>query len=155
MMIAKSLLERSRTLGESESGASLVEFALMLPVLALLLIGLIDIGRGTYYSILAASAARAGAQYGAQYLWTANDSSGITAAVAADAPGITWTASPQLLCSVGGGAPVSCGSGTGSSNVVYYVKVQVNGSFSTLIRYPGLPSSIAVGGLSMMRVVTQ
>jgi Flp pilus assembly protein TadG len=156
MIGTSKLLKQPGSLIRSESGSSLVEFAVLLPVLAFLLVGLIDIGRATYYSILAANAARAGSQYGAQYLWTANDTSGISSAVSADAPNISWTVSQSLLCSVGGGAPAACAStGNGSSNTVYYVKVQVNGSFSTLVHYPGLPTSIPVSGLSMTRIITQ
>jgi hypothetical protein len=35
------------------------------------------------------------------------------------------------------------------------VKVQATGSFSTLIHYPGLPSTIPITGTSIVRVVAQ
>jgi len=50
----------------SDRGTSLVEFAIVLPVLMFLLVGLSEFGRFGYYAILAANAARAGVQYGAQ-----------------------------------------------------------------------------------------
>ena len=68
----------------SEGGTSAVEFAIVAPVLIFLLIGLIDVGRYTYYGILAANAARAGAQYGAQSVYTAIDSPGMQNAALAD-----------------------------------------------------------------------
>jgi Flp pilus assembly protein TadG len=48
-----------------ERGQSLVEFALALPVLLLLLLGLVDFGRAFYYTSTIANAARAGAEYAA------------------------------------------------------------------------------------------
>ena len=58
MTIPCQLKDRTRTLVRCESGTSLVEFAIVLPFLALLLIGLIDFGRYTYDAVLAANAAR-------------------------------------------------------------------------------------------------
>jgi Flp pilus assembly protein TadG len=57
---------KRRRLFRAESGTSLVEFAILAPVIIFLLIGVIEIGRFAFFSILAANAARAGAQYGAQ-----------------------------------------------------------------------------------------
>jgi TadE-like protein len=48
-----------------QSGQSLVELALALPVLLLILLGLADFGRAFYYTTAIASAARAGAEYAA------------------------------------------------------------------------------------------
>lgn len=68
--------------GRSEAGTSLLEMALLLPILLILLLGIIEIGRYAELSIQVASAARAGAQYGAQNLATAASSGAIqTAAV--------------------------------------------------------------------------
>ena len=49
----------------SERGTSMVEFALLAPVLILLVVGLIEVGRYTYFGILAAHAAETAARYGA------------------------------------------------------------------------------------------
>ena len=84
----------------------MIEFALILPVLALLLIGVIEIGRFTYFSVLAANAARAGAQYGAQGPTTAGDSTGMIAAATQDGQSLSnWTGNVTAneLCSVSGG----------------------------------------------------
>ena len=48
-----------------QGGQSLVEFALALPVLLLILLGLADFGRAFYYTTTIANAARAGAEYAA------------------------------------------------------------------------------------------
>ncbi|MGH2471847.1 MAG: TadE/TadG family type IV pilus assembly protein [Candidatus Limnocylindria bacterium] len=49
-----------------DRGQSLVEFALALPVLLLLLLGLADLGRAFYYTSAIANAARVGAEYAAR-----------------------------------------------------------------------------------------
>ena len=138
-----------------ESGSSLLEFALVLPVLLVLLIGLIDLGRAAYFGILTSNAARAGAQYGAQSIYTSTDTTGMSNAAIADAPGIGLTAVGTTLCTVDGGGLTSCPSNITGQTVVYYVKVHVSGTFASLVTYPGLPSSIPIGGDAIMRVVSQ
>jgi Flp pilus assembly protein TadG len=154
----------SRVLARSESGTSLVEFALVAPVIIFLLVGLIEIGRFAFFSILAANAARAGAQYGAQNLMTAYDSAGITNAALQDGQNLSnWTAAGagivvQQLCAVSGGSPRPCGDPSNSAppqNTIYYVKVQVTGLFNSLLNYPGIPNSLPISGSAMMRVASQ
>jgi Flp pilus assembly protein TadG len=148
----------------AESGASLVEFAVFAPLFAFLLVGLIEIGRFMFFSILAANAARAGAQYGAQDLTTAFDTSGITNSALQDGQNLSnWTApgggiTVQQLCVVNGAAPQPCAtSGTAGppQNTIYYVNVHVTGVFETLLNYPGIPNNVPISGSSMMRVITQ
>jgi Flp pilus assembly protein TadG len=148
----------------SASGSSLVEFALALPVFVFLLIGLIEVGRFEYFSILAANAARAGAQYGAQTLLTAYDNAGITYAVTQDGGNLpNWTSAGgevtvNQLCAAEGTAPSTCSTPWGSSppqNTIYYVQVQVTGVFTSLLNYPGIPNEIPISGSSTMRVATQ
>jgi len=144
-----------RGLLRSDRGSSMLEFALVLPVLLLLLIGLIDLGRAAYLGIQASNAARAGAQYGSQNISTVSDTAGMNTAIAADSPGVTWSTSASPRCSVNGGALTVCSTGGSAQNVVYYVKVHVSGQFTPLIRYPGIPSPINIGGDAVMRVTTQ
>lgn len=68
----------------SQSGQSLVELAFLTPVLLLLLIGTVEMGRYTSLSIMIGNSARAGAQYGAQNTTTAGDKGGIQSAALAD-----------------------------------------------------------------------
>ncbi|MGA2760569.1 MAG: TadE/TadG family type IV pilus assembly protein [Candidatus Cybelea sp.] len=151
MTIPHELKDRTRTLVRCESGTSLVEFAIVLPFLALLLIGLIDFGRYTYDAVLAANAARAAVQYGAQNLEKAKDYAGMRAAGAADAPTLSGlTVTPNAYCSVSG----VTGSCT-TAGAVAYVQVNASGTFSPLIKYPGLPASVPVTGSALMRVENQ
>jgi Flp pilus assembly protein TadG len=142
----------------SESGTSLIEFALVAPVLIFMLIGLIEVGRYAYFSIVAANAARAGVQYGAQSLTTAQDTAGMTSAALQDGQNIaSFTASPAPLCSENGGALQACTTnGTApASGTVYYVKVQVSGTFKSLLSYPGIPTNVPISGSAVMRVISQ
>jgi Flp pilus assembly protein TadG len=151
MTIPCQLKDRTRTLVRCESGTSLVEFAIVLPFLALLLIGLIDFGRYTYDAVLAANAARAAVQYGAQNLQKAEDKLGMKAAAAADAPNLPGlTVTPNPYCSVSG-VNATCT----TAGAVAYVQVVATGNFTPLVKYPGLPSTVTVTGSALMRVENQ
>ena len=56
---------RSRTFFRNEEGAAVVEFALVMPILALIIFGIIDFGRAFYTVNNIISAVREGARYGA------------------------------------------------------------------------------------------
>jgi Flp pilus assembly protein TadG len=122
----------------------MLEFALVAPVLIFLLIGLIEVGRYTYFGILAANAARAGVQYGAQDLYTAQDKTGMTNAALGDGQNLS-----------NGALVVSCGLSSPAAGTVYYVKVTVTGTFKSLLNYPGIPTNVPVSGSAMMRVISQ
>ncbi len=137
----------------------MVEFAIIAPVLVFLLIGLIEVGRYAYFGILAANAARAGVQYGAQNPMTADQTTAIRNAALQDGqnPAASWTITPTVLCSVNGATPTAAAcSGAGVPvNTIYYVQVQVTGTFSSLLRYPGIPTNIPISGSAVMRVANQ
>jgi Flp pilus assembly protein TadG len=141
---------------KGERGQSLVELAFVLPVLLLLLVGIIEIGRFAYYSILVSNAARAGAQYGAQSLATAKDVAGIRAAANNDGQGgAGLTVTPTQLCgcsgaSLSGACPATlC---VLPNHPLVYVRVQVDGSFAPLFNYLGFLNTIAVTTVEEMRV---
>jgi Flp pilus assembly protein TadG len=163
-MSTKTRKGRLVTLGSSslatraERGQSLVELALLVPLLLLLLVGIIEIGRFAYYSILVANAARAGAQYGAQNLATAADIAGIKLAAKNDGLA-TLTVTPTQLCGcdgtsladkAGGGCPAT-GCATPKSPLVY-VSVKADGTFSSLFSFPGIPATFTVSSTEKMRV---
>jgi Flp pilus assembly protein TadG len=139
-----------------ERGQSLVELAFVVPLLLLLLVGIIEIGRFAYYSILVSNAARAGAQYGAQSLANASDGLGIAAAANRDGQGgtgLTVSSTQQCGCTgntLSGTCPATlC---VAPNHALVYVRVKVIGSFPSLFNYPGLPSNIDVTSIEEMRV---
>jgi Flp pilus assembly protein TadG len=145
-----------RNLLRSERGTSLIEFALVLPMLLLLLIGVIEVGRYATFAIIAANAARAGVEYGAQNLRTAKDTTGMQSAALADAQNLSSWATPtaKVLCSVNGGSLAPCAAPL-PANSVYYVEVQVTGTFSSILNYPLIPKRLPVSGSAVMRVAYQ
>jgi Flp pilus assembly protein TadG len=72
---------RLSRLPSGETGAALVEFAIILPVMLVILLGIIDLGRVFYTYESLANAAREGARYCSLY---PGDSSGTTARVTAE-----------------------------------------------------------------------
>ena len=142
-----------------ERGQSLVELAFVLPLLLLLLVGIIEIGRFAFYSILVANAARAGAQYGSQSLAAAADAPGIRTAGTNDAPGIvapnTLTVSSTQRCGCSSTALGACGALAiciPPGHPLVYVRVQADGRFHSLFNYPGLPEPLLVTSVNEMRV---
>ncbi|HLY02458.1 MAG TPA: TadE/TadG family type IV pilus assembly protein [Candidatus Cybelea sp.] len=144
-----------RRFGRSESGTSLVEFALTAPMLIFFVIGLIEMGRYETMAMMCAHAARAGVQYGGQTTFTAADTAGMTSAAVQDGQTLsTWHVTPSYFC-MNSGAVVSCPTGVPSSSSVYYVQVKVTGTFNSMLKYPGIPSSVALSETATMRVLRQ
>lgn len=135
-----------------QEGASLIETALLVPVFLLILIGSIDLGRTCYAAIEVASAAQAGALYGAQ---NATDTTGMVAAAKLDAGDLTSmvpTATYGCECSDGSSASVSCTSAPNCLfNVVNYVNVNTVLNYTTMLSYPGVPHTLTLSATSRMR----
>ena len=89
----------------------MIEFAILAPVLILLVIGVIEIGRYMYFGIVAAHMAESGARYGAQSLGTAADVAGMRTAAIADGSGLGWSVLPAKSCSQAGSV-VGCPAAT-------------------------------------------
>jgi hypothetical protein len=158
-------------LRRGEYGQTLLEFALLLPFMILLAVGVVELGRAVYYTVAVNNAATAGAEYGSQ-----------SEAAFGDNLGITNTA----RCDANGGSPPSCQSGIlTASNVtvtqgcrcddsnlgiscnpmpaagscagisctqtVKCLQVQTTATYTPLFNYPGLPSSYTANGKAVMR----
>ena len=140
----------------SECGMALVEFAILVPAFMLLLVGLIEIGRFAYYSIIVANAARAGAQYGAQNLVTAADANGMKQAALSDAQNlasVTVPTSPSYFCQCADGTASTCqATDCSASHRLTYVQVDTKGTYQPLLNYPGLPSTFTVTGQAIVQV---
>jgi Flp pilus assembly protein TadG len=140
----------------AQRGQSVAEVALVTPLLLLLLLGAIEIGRFAYYGIEVSNAARAGVQYGAQSLADSKDISGITKAAQNDAPEVAdlrVNAQNQCACSntpsnFVGCPAINCFSGHG----LVFLQVDTTASIRPLFRYPGLSSTFTAHGHAIMRV---
>lgn len=122
-----------------ERGQSAVEFALLLPVLMLVLFGMLDLGRLFFAAITIANAARVGARYATQH---PSDSNGIIAAAQAEAQGQGIVLTDPTTSSVTVSCPQGCGSGQ---------PIQVTVSYSlTLVMGFVLPSPVSMSNSVQM-----
>jgi Flp pilus assembly protein TadG len=162
--------ERGRRARGSESGQSLVEVALMLPFLLLLALGVIEIGRYAYASILVANAARAGAAYGSQNHFTAANPTtttypnGIIVAAADNdfknngQPVSNLTVTKAYLCQCDNAGTfttlANCTTGVcpAGQHEEVSLTVTATGTFSSLFSYPGIPPSISVTKSATLRI---
>lgn len=143
----RALSPRRNTLLRDRRGAAAAEFALILPVLTLLLAGLIDGSRLIVGSMQVKAAAQAGADYAQRRGW---DAPAITAAVVNATPlAVTADPAPSLLTACVSGLSItattatSCGSGGGAPG--RYVTVAAKAPFKALAPWPGfiMPKSVA------------
>lgn len=157
------------------SGQSLLEVALLTPILLALLLGVIEVGRYAYISILVGSAARAGAAYGAQNLAQSADTIGIQAAAdndfsnnGQDPASLVVTPSTSCGCDTGGTLSASasvCNTRTNpgidnsvsscfgpNTHWVVMVSVTASGTFNSLFNYPGIPKTLTVSNTATLRV---
>jgi Flp pilus assembly protein TadG len=147
-----------------QSGQSLLELAFLVPLLLLLALGVIEVGRYAYIAILVGNAARAGTAYGTQSLPQSVDTVGITTAADNDFQNngqnvgdLAITSSVSCGCdgsgTVAAAACTGVGAGTcASGHWVVVLSVTASGTFSSLFNYPGIPASITVSRTSSMRV---
>jgi Flp pilus assembly protein TadG len=133
------------TFYQHDLGASVLETALMLPLLLTLLIGAVDYGRGYYAAIEVASAAESGALYGSL---NPTDTSGMVSMAklnAKDISGMNATAIYGCECSDGSSFILNCSINlTCSTNVVKYVEVTTAANYVPILPYPGIGSSLAL-----------
>ena len=152
----------------SQAGQTLVELAFLVPILAGLALGVIEMGRYAYIGILVGNAAEAGAAYGAQSLPQSVDTAGISKAAKYDFGGTgstnglnisTLTVNSSVSCgcdSAGTTTAVVCtaaGAGTcATGHWVVIVSVTASGTFNKLFNYPGVPNSLSISRTASIRV---
>jgi Flp pilus assembly protein TadG len=167
--VGRPPLQGAHQLKTAESGQTLLEFAMMLPFMMLLLLGIAEIGRAAFISITVTNAATAGVEYGSQNAATASDFAGMQTAALHDADkgGITGiltqtpVATSGCACDTGSSgrscnqAFLSCSSSTITScsgQIVECVQVTTHADFSPLFHYPGLPTTYQANGKAVQRV---
>lgn len=159
------MFQDSKNVIRSQAGVALVEFALVLPILIMLLVGLVEIGRLAWYSIQIGNAAHAGAQYGAIPGNAGQLSGMVTVAQNDGQQSITaLTASAQDVCSCWiasaspAPAPTAAACGQPCANggrQITYVQVTATGTISSIFNYTafGLPSQWTVTRVATIRAV--
>ncbi len=145
---------------QTPSGQSLLEVALLTPMLLALLLGAIELGRYAYM--------RAGAAYGAQNLGLSVDIPGIQTAANNDFQNngqniskLSVNASTVCGCDSNGTVTLSssCTTATDSTagtcnsgHWVVMVSVTASGTFNPLFNYPGIPKLPTVSNTATLRV---
>jgi Flp pilus assembly protein TadG len=151
-------VRKARRRFRAARGQSYVELALALPVLALILVVAADFGRLFYTYLEVINAARAGAQYGSNSVVTAANTAGIIAAAKQDGvniPNLTVTAN-QCTCGTATPSVPACSSNYCTNDPQgNYVVVNAQAPFSTITRYPGVPSSTTLKSQAVMQVQQQ
>jgi Flp pilus assembly protein TadG len=115
-----------RSLGR-EAGQEAAEFALLLPVLLLILVGILDLGRLFHAAITIANAAREGARFGME---NPTDIANIQAAVQAEAAGTGLDLSDPALSTIA----VTCPSGACTAGL----PIRVDVTFQVQLIVPGI-----------------
>jgi hypothetical protein len=154
MTSRKSKFQRWALRGDS--GQALAETAFTLPLLFVMLLGGVELGRAAYVATEVTNAARAAAQYGAMNGGGFLDQSGMLAAANADAGnlggGLQWASGyPSVSCSCSGTGTASCAAGTDPSGCVgsqllVTVNVQLKYNLNAVFRVRGLPTTYTVYG---------
>lgn len=129
-----------------ESGAVAVEFALILPIFLVLVLGIAEFGRAFNIQVSLSEAGREASRYAAihcsetGYSVSSAQSAGIAAA-----PSVGLLASNIVISYSGTG---TCASGNNAVATVSYTTAWMTG-FPALI--PGMPASLTVKGTGVMR----
>jgi len=125
---------KSRNLQKAERGQALIEMALFAPLLIVLLLGIIEIGRYAELAIVVSDSARTGAVYGAQNLATAANGAGIQNAAQNDAnlgTNLVVTSFSELLPAASPAFP-PCTATSDTGNPVPYVIVRTSYTATSL-----------------------
>src|ERR1043166_1508497 len=121
-------------------GAAAVELAILLPILGCLFVAALDFSRVFYFDIILMNCARNAAVYGSQDPTSAQDTAGIKTAAQRDASNLDVT-------------KLNVSSSVNSTSNPTTVTVTVTYPFTTLTRYPGVPSSITLTHTMQISVV--
>ena len=130
-----------------QSGTVSVEMAAMLPILILLTLGAVDLGRLFYVTVTVANAARAGVSYGSLNKQRSKNLDKSHEFGHADADSVQGgvAVNATRFCECSDGSSVDCETGTcdeGSKSI--YVRVRAWKTYQTLLPYPGIPNSVAM-----------
>jgi Flp pilus assembly protein TadG len=148
------LRKRARQGRDGERGNALIEFALCAVIMLLLTVGVTDFARLFAAADMAASAASAGAQYGALSPAHWSDYTGMQSAAlndAGNASGVTATGSNTCYCYTGTSVdcPADC---SGGGSAMTYITVKVTVPFTPLFPYPWMPSVTSMSTSNSVRV---
>ncbi|MHB8383217.1 MAG: TadE/TadG family type IV pilus assembly protein [Candidatus Binataceae bacterium] len=143
-------------------GQSILEAALVAPILMFILLAVVEAGRMMYLSVALEHAADAGAEYGATTT-PDGDMAGMQTAATGDVqasglfdklyPSNAFAAIATNFCQCPSGATTPCASNNCSGGqFAVFVQTKTTATYATLVAYPGLPASFTMTGLATLRV---
>lgn len=153
-----------QSLWNTSDASAAVEFAVTLPLLVLIIVGIVDYGAAATLSTKLYNAARAGAQYATYHV---SDRTGIISAAqnatdaynAADASPMTVTvANPAYFCTCGdsSASTVSCDATVvpcaSPSYRHTYVLVSTSKSYTPMMSFRGIGGTITLNGSAVVQV---
>ena len=144
-------------LWKHDGGAIAVEFAMVMPLLSLVLLGIADFGNYMHDKMQLDALARQAVQYVVQGGNPANISSDIIQTsdlynqMKFSTPAMNY--SGTLTCYCASGASVNCSTGTCTAGdyVRSFYSVQVNATYNTILPWALFPSAIAMQGSARMQ----
>lgn len=146
----------ARRFAHAESGASAVEFALILPVLGVMLAGTVDFSLAMWNQMQVGNAARAGAGYAVAYGY---DSAKISTAItsATGATGVSASPAPAQSCGCPSGTsaitPMTCGAVcTNGATAGTYVTSSARSSYSLIFPWPGMSNPVSLSATTTVRI---
>ena len=149
-------MERALKAAKDNSGAAAVEFALIAPMMLLMVIGITELGKIVYYRSVLESAARSGTQAGiastVSYTTAANVTAAsatmvtaTTAAITAANIGGANTPTAPVTCECSDGTSVTCVTGTCATGAVRYIAtVTVTKTYTPLYNLTNLPGGYSI-----------
>ena len=130
-------------------GASAAEFAIILPVLLMIVLGFIDFGRFAYHHVAVTNAARAGAEYAITTPYVSSAQSAWRAKV-------QETARDEMTNQIGYDPSDLTIATTVTVEQTGLRRVRVEAtyaSFQTIVSWPGIPSALTIRSAVTMRVI--
>ncbi|HZP75476.1 MAG TPA: TadE/TadG family type IV pilus assembly protein [Pseudolabrys sp.] len=155
IFLARGLLPDFGRLFRNRGGATAIEFAVVGPILALLLICSVDLGLGIYRKMQVQNAAQIGTQYAAI---NGFDQTAIAGAIASATSYSEIVASPPptKFCGCPSNAGVTaadCGAVCESGQAPgTYVIASTRATYKPILQYPMLPDSFTLIGRSTVRI---
>lgn len=137
----------------NRAGTATIEFALLAPLILLMLAAVLDFSMLLRTATCAAYAARVGSEYGSRQAAASTDYTGMQNAALNSASGVAGiTATAKRSCQCSGGGSVSCEGTCSESTMQTYVQVTVQAPAHTIFDYSALSVPSTVTATASMRV---
>jgi Flp pilus assembly protein TadG len=157
------MLRRFRILARllrGNEGVSALEFGLLAPILAILIIGIVDFGVAIWQDMQVANAAEAGAAYASVNGWNATASQIETAVTSATSLSTITAAPAPWVMSCGcpnanstGITEVACGTTCADgSQAGHYWVVNAQASYAMFLSYPGIGNPMTLSATAYARL---